>query len=46
MDKMGQPGHFTLFAPTNEAMENLGASFLERIMGDKAVIGGSQSEYQ
>uniref|UniRef100_A0A4W5REL5 Periostin n=1 Tax=Hucho hucho TaxID=62062 RepID=A0A4W5REL5_9TELE len=39
MDKMGQPGHFTLFAPTNEAMENLGASFLERIMGDKAVIG-------
>ncbi|XP_070990765.1 periostin isoform X3 [Oncorhynchus clarkii lewisi] len=39
MDKMGQPGHFTLFAPTNEAMENLGASFLERIMGDKEVIG-------
>uniref|UniRef100_A0A6Q2ZQR3 Periostin, osteoblast specific factor a n=1 Tax=Esox lucius TaxID=8010 RepID=A0A6Q2ZQR3_ESOLU len=38
MDKLGQPGHFTLFAPTNEAMDALGSRFLERIMGDKAII--------
>ncbi|XP_041725169.2 periostin isoform X1 [Coregonus clupeaformis] len=38
MDKLGQPGHFTLFAPTNEAFQNLDAGFVERVMGDKAVI--------
>ncbi|KAL6098698.1 postn [Pungitius sinensis] len=38
MDKLDQPGHFTLFAPTNEAMDKLSPGYLERIMGDKAVI--------
>uniref|UniRef100_A0A673XQ22 Periostin-like n=1 Tax=Salmo trutta TaxID=8032 RepID=A0A673XQ22_SALTR len=38
MEKLGQPGHFTVFAPTNDAFNNLEAGFLERIMGDKAVI--------
>ncbi|XP_052371036.1 periostin-like [Oncorhynchus keta] len=38
MEKLGQPGHFTLFAPTNDAFNNLEAGFLERIMGDNAVI--------
>ncbi|KAL0994880.1 hypothetical protein UPYG_G00128690 [Umbra pygmaea] len=38
MDKLGEPGHFTLFAPTNEAMHALGPAFLERVMKDKAII--------
>ncbi|CAJ1063862.1 periostin-like isoform X1 [Xyrichtys novacula] len=38
MDKLGQPGHYTLFAPTNEAFDKLAPGHLERIMGDKAVI--------
>ncbi|KAM9846831.1 periostin-like isoform 2-T2 [Aulostomus maculatus] len=38
MDKLDQPGQFTLFAPTNEAFNKLGAGYLERIMKDKAVI--------
>uniref|UniRef100_A0A4W6FR07 Periostin n=1 Tax=Lates calcarifer TaxID=8187 RepID=A0A4W6FR07_LATCA len=38
MDKLDQPGHYTLFAPTNEAFDKLNAGYLERIMGNKAVI--------
>uniref|UniRef100_A0A672Y5X7 Periostin, osteoblast specific factor a n=1 Tax=Sphaeramia orbicularis TaxID=375764 RepID=A0A672Y5X7_9TELE len=38
MDKLDKPGHFTLFAPTNEAFDKLGPGYLERIMGDKAII--------
>uniref|UniRef100_A0A8C4GIJ8 Periostin, osteoblast specific factor a n=1 Tax=Dicentrarchus labrax TaxID=13489 RepID=A0A8C4GIJ8_DICLA len=38
MDKLDQPGHYTLFAPTNKAFDRLGPGYLERIMGDKAVI--------
>lgn len=40
MDKLDRPGHFTLFAPTNEAFENLNPGYLERIMKDKTVIAG------
>ncbi|KAM6474913.1 periostin isoform 2-T2 [Liasis olivaceus] len=35
METLGKPGHFTLFAPTNEAFEKLPRGILERIMGDK-----------
>ncbi|NXQ63266.1 POSTN protein, partial [Anthoscopus minutus] len=35
MDILGRPGHYTLFAPTNEAFERLPRGVLERIMGDK-----------
>uniref|UniRef100_A0A6J0VA72 Periostin isoform X3 n=1 Tax=Pogona vitticeps TaxID=103695 RepID=A0A6J0VA72_9SAUR len=35
MDTLGKPGHYTLFAPTNEAFEKLPRGVLERIMGDK-----------
>ncbi|XP_016846657.1 periostin isoform X4 [Anolis carolinensis] len=35
MDVLGKPGHYTLFAPTNEAFEKLPRGVLERIMGDK-----------
>uniref|UniRef100_A0A8C2ZZN0 Periostin n=1 Tax=Cyclopterus lumpus TaxID=8103 RepID=A0A8C2ZZN0_CYCLU len=38
MDKLDQPGHYTLFAPTDEAFDKLSPGYLERIMGDKAVI--------
>ncbi|XP_068455988.1 periostin-like isoform X2 [Clinocottus analis] len=38
MDKLDQPGHYTLFAPTNEAFDKLSPGYLERIMGDKDVI--------
>uniref|UniRef100_A0A8C6SM12 Periostin, osteoblast specific factor a n=1 Tax=Neogobius melanostomus TaxID=47308 RepID=A0A8C6SM12_9GOBI len=33
-----QPGHFTLFAPTNEAFKKLPSGYLERIMDDKDII--------
>uniref|UniRef100_A0A3Q2ZAI8 Periostin n=1 Tax=Hippocampus comes TaxID=109280 RepID=A0A3Q2ZAI8_HIPCM len=38
MDKLDQPGHYTLFAPTNAAFDRLGSGHLERLMGDKDVI--------
>lgn len=40
IDKLDQPGHYTLFAPTNEAFDRLSQTYMERIMGDKAVIAG------
>lgn len=41
MDKLDQPGHYTLFAPTDEAFDKLSPGYLERIMGDKTVIAGT-----
>lgn len=41
MEKLDQPGHYTLFAPTNAAFDKLAPGHLERIMGDKAVIAGT-----
>lgn len=38
MDKLDQPGHYTLFAPTNAAFDKLAPGHLERIMRDKDVI--------
>ncbi|XP_034034173.1 periostin-like isoform X2 [Thalassophryne amazonica] len=38
IDKLDQPGQYTLFAPTNQAFDKLDSDYLERIMGDKAVI--------
>ncbi|XP_040908040.1 periostin-like isoform X2 [Toxotes jaculatrix] len=38
MDKLDQPGHYTLFAPTDKAFENLNPGYLERVMDDKAVV--------
>ncbi|TKS82895.1 Periostin [Collichthys lucidus] len=38
MDKLGQPGHYTLFAPTNEAFDKLSPGYLESILGDKDVV--------
>ncbi|XP_036381281.1 periostin-like [Megalops cyprinoides] len=38
LEKLGQPGHFTLFAPTNEAFEKVDREVLERLMNDKGVL--------
>ncbi|XP_076591142.1 periostin, osteoblast specific factor b isoform X3 [Chaetodon auriga] len=38
LEKLGQPGHYTLFAPTNEAFESLGSEVLERLQSDKEVL--------
>ncbi|XP_027129619.1 periostin isoform X2 [Larimichthys crocea] len=38
MDKLDQPGHYTLFAPTNEAFDKLSPGYLESILGDKDVV--------
>lgn len=40
MDQLDQPGHYTLFAPTNNAFDKLSPDYVERIMGDKDVISG------
>ncbi|KAM9359738.1 periostin, osteoblast specific factor b isoform 2-T2 [Symphorus nematophorus] len=37
-EKLDGPGHFTLFAPTNEAFESLGMEVLERLLSDKEVL--------
>ncbi|KAJ7997483.1 hypothetical protein DPEC_G00229480 [Dallia pectoralis] len=38
MEKLGQPGHYTLFVPNNDAMNTLDPRFLERISGDKSLM--------
>ncbi|XP_028655106.1 periostin-like isoform X1 [Erpetoichthys calabaricus] len=38
IDKFGEPGHYTLFLPTNEAFAKLPRSVLERIMSDKVAL--------
>ncbi|XP_060929425.1 periostin-like isoform X2 [Limanda limanda] len=38
LEKLGQPGHYTLFAPTNEAFASLGTDVLERLQSDKPAI--------
>ncbi|XP_072248228.1 periostin, osteoblast specific factor b isoform X2 [Leuresthes tenuis] len=38
LEKLGQPGHYTLFAPTNEAFDKLGSDMLERFQSDKDVL--------
>nr|XP_020468775.1 periostin-like isoform X1 [Monopterus albus] len=38
LEKLGEKGHYTLFAPTNEAFESLGSDALQRIKRDKEVL--------
>ncbi|XP_061733469.1 periostin, osteoblast specific factor b isoform X2 [Nerophis ophidion] len=38
LDKLGQPGHFTLFAPTNEAFAKMGSDVLKRLQSDQQVL--------
>lgn len=43
LEALGRDGHFTLFAPTNEAFERLPRGVLERIMGDKVASEGRRT---
>ncbi|KAK2831704.1 hypothetical protein Q7C36_016790 [Tachysurus vachellii] len=36
--EMGKPGHFTLFAPTNDAFSKLDKDVLDRLMGNKGAL--------
>lgn len=45
LEKLGQAGHYTLFAPTNEAFESLGSEVLERLQKNKEVHKGKPDFY-
>lgn len=45
LEKLGQPGHYTLFAPTNKAFESLGSEVVERLQRDKEVLKGKADFY-
>ena len=45
MEKLGEPGQYTLFAPTNRAFEKLGSGYLERIMGDQKIMSGTERRF-
>ncbi|XP_034557081.1 periostin, osteoblast specific factor b [Notolabrus celidotus] len=38
LEKLGEAGQYTLFAPTNEAFDSLGSDVLERIQSDKEAL--------
>ncbi len=40
IEKLGEPGHFTLFAPTNDAFDKLDREVLDRLMEDKNSLQG------
>ncbi|TRY83122.1 hypothetical protein DNTS_020641 [Danionella cerebrum] len=37
-DQLSEPGHYTLFAPTNKAFEKLDKNVRDRLMGDNTVL--------
>ncbi|XP_058645316.1 periostin isoform X1 [Onychostoma macrolepis] len=37
-DQLAEPGHYTLFAPTNEAFDKVDSDVLERLMSDTTVL--------
>lgn len=41
MDKLGEPGQYTLFAPTNDAFDKMNPDYLENIIEDPAVVKGT-----
>ncbi|XP_015241886.1 PREDICTED: periostin-like isoform X1 [Cyprinodon variegatus] len=38
LEKLGQPGHYTLFAPTNDAFDKIDGDSMERLLGDDDVL--------
>lgn len=40
LETLGKPGHYTFFAPTNKAFDNLNSDLIERILNDKTVLQG------
>lgn len=45
LEMLGKPGHYTLFAPTNDAFDSLGGDVLERLQSDKEVLNGKLDLY-
>lgn len=45
LEKLGMPGHYTLFAPTNDAFDKLGSDTLERLLSDKEVLKGKTPHF-
>jgi len=44
-NQLKEPGHYTLFAPTNEAFDKLNNDVLERLMSDTTVLQGKHLLY-
>lgn len=44
LEKLGTPGHYTLFAPTNDAFDKLGSDTMERLLSDKEVLKGKPNQ--
>lgn len=40
LGKLGEPGYYTLFAPTNEAFDKMDRAVMERVLEDKKVLQG------
>ncbi|KAK3561053.1 hypothetical protein QTP86_026384 [Hemibagrus guttatus] len=38
LEMLGKPGHFTLFAPTNDAFSKLDKEVMDRLMGNKGAL--------
>ncbi|TSK49675.1 Periostin [Bagarius yarrelli] len=38
LDMLGKPGHYTLFAPTNDAFSKLDKEVMDRLMGNKGAL--------
>lgn len=40
LEMLGKPGHFTLFAPTNDAFSKLDREVMDRLMANKGALKG------
>ncbi|KAG9263681.1 periostin isoform X1 [Astyanax mexicanus] len=38
LEKLDQPGHYTLFAPTDNAFDSMDREVIERVLGDQTVL--------
>ncbi|KAL6473164.1 hypothetical protein MHYP_G00193520 [Metynnis hypsauchen] len=38
LEQLGEPGHYTVFAPTDEAFDKVDREVIERVLGDKNVV--------
>ncbi|XP_062869761.1 periostin [Trichomycterus rosablanca] len=38
LERLGEPGHYTLFAPTNKAFEKVDTKVIERVLSDKTAL--------
>lgn len=45
LERLSKPGHYTLFAPTNKAFEQMENGVLQRILSDNTVLQGKGLAY-